>query len=56
MRISMTEIWCNLDGPPKNKVLWSYVVKFEFSRLKVAQVIRICPAAFKSSSSPCIGP
>ena len=34
MRISMKEIWCNLDGPPKNKELWSYVVKFEFSRPK----------------------
>ena len=30
MRISMKEIWRNLDGPPKNKELWSYVVKFEF--------------------------
>ena len=37
MRISMKEIWCNLDGPPKNKELRSYVVKFEFSRWKVAQ-------------------
>ena len=35
VRISMKEIWCNLDGPPKNKELWSCVVKFEFSRLKV---------------------
>ena len=26
---SMKEIWRNLDGPPKNKDLWSYVVKFE---------------------------
>ena len=26
VRISMKEIWCNLDGPPKNKELWSYVV------------------------------
>ena len=39
MRISMKEIWSNLDGPPKNKQLLSYVVKFEFSRPKVAQVI-----------------
>ena len=37
MRISMNKIWRNLDGPPKNKDLWSYVVKFEFSRPKVAQ-------------------
>ena len=29
MHISMKEIWRNLDGPPKNKELWSYVVKFE---------------------------
>ena len=34
--ISMKEIWRNLDGPPKNKALWSYVVSFEFSRPKVA--------------------
>ena len=32
--ISMKEIWCNL----KNKELWSYVVSFEFSRPKVAQI------------------
>ena len=25
----MKEIWRNLDGPPKNKDLWIYVVKFE---------------------------
>ena len=29
----MKEIWRNLDGPPKNKELWSYVVSFEFSTL-----------------------
>ena len=34
MRISMKDFWRNLDDPPKNKELWSYVVKFEFSRLK----------------------
>ena len=34
MRISMKEIWRNLDGSPKNKELWSSVVKFEFSRPK----------------------
>ena len=34
VRISMKEIWRNLDGSPKNKELWSYVVKFEFSRPK----------------------
>ena len=34
VRISMKEIWRNLGGSPKNKELWSYVVKFEFSRLK----------------------
>ena len=32
--ISKKEIWRNLDCKPKNKELWSYVVKFEFSRLK----------------------
>ena len=37
VRISMKEIWRNLDGPPKHKELWSYVVYFEFSRPKVAQ-------------------
>ena len=37
-RISMKKIWRNLDGPPKNKELWSYVVSFEFSRPKVAQI------------------
>ena len=34
VRISMKEIWRNLYGPPKNKELWIYVVKFEFSRPK----------------------
>ena len=34
MRISMKEMLHNLDGPPKNKELWSYVVIFEFSRSK----------------------
>ena len=37
MRISKNEIWRNLDGPPKNKELWSYVVKLEFSRPTVAE-------------------
>ena len=34
LHISMKEILCNLDGPSKNKELWSHVVKFEFSSLK----------------------
>ena len=38
VRISMKEIWRNLDGPSKNKELWSYVERFEFSRSKVAQI------------------
>ena len=38
VRISMKEIWCNLDGPLRNKELWSYVVSFEFSSPKVAQI------------------
>ena len=38
MRISIKEIWRNLDGPPKIKEWWSYVVSFEFSRPKVAQI------------------
>ena len=38
MRISMKEIWCNLDGLPQNKDLWSYVVKFKFSRPKISSV------------------
>ena len=37
VRISMKEIWRNLDGPSKNKELWSYVVSYEFSRPEVAQ-------------------
>ena len=28
------EIWINLDGPSKNKELWSYEVSFKFSRPK----------------------
>ena len=39
MRISMKEVWRNLDGPSKNKELWSYVVSFEFSRPKVAHEV-----------------
>ena len=31
-------IWRNLDGPSKNKELWSYVVNFEFSRPKGSSV------------------
>ena len=38
VRISMKEIWRNLDRPPKNKELWSYVRSFEFSRSKEAQI------------------
>ena len=38
VRISKQEIWCNLDGPPKNKELWSYVVSFEFDRPNIAQI------------------
>ena len=34
VRISVKEIWLNLDGPPKNKELWSYAVSFEFSSRK----------------------
>ena len=34
VRISMKEIWRNLYGPPKNKELWSYVVKIDFSSPK----------------------
>ena len=34
VRISMKEIRRNLDVSPKNIELWSYVVKFEFSRPK----------------------
>ena len=30
----MKEIWRNLDGPPKNKELWTNVVNFEFNRPK----------------------
>ena len=38
VRISMKKIWRNLHGPLKNKELCSYVVSFEFSRPKVAQI------------------
>ena len=38
VRISIKEVWRNLDGPSKNKELWSYVVSFEFSRPKVDQI------------------
>ena len=34
VRISMKEICRNLDGPPKNKELWSYVVKVELVNRK----------------------
>ena len=37
------EVWHNLDGPSKNKELWSYVVSFELSRLKVASFICTIP-------------
>ena len=36
VRILLKEIWRNLNGPPKNKELWSYVVNFDLSRRKVA--------------------
>ena len=39
MRVSMKEIWHNLDHPLKNKELWSYVVKFEFSRPKSSSIL-----------------
>ena len=38
MRISMMEIWRNLDRPPKKRELYSYVVSYEFGRPKVAQI------------------
>ena len=37
------EVWHNLDGPSKNKELWSYVVSFELSRPKVASFICTIP-------------
>ena len=36
--ISMKEIWRNLDGPVKNRELWSYIVNFEFRRPQVAWI------------------
>ena len=36
VHISMKEIWRNLDGLPKRKELWSYVVSFGFSTPKVS--------------------
>ena len=41
VRISMKEIWHNLDGPQKNIKLWSYLVKFEFSRHEVVFMVRV---------------
>ena len=38
VRISMREIWRNLDRPPKKLEFWSCIVSFEFSRPKVAQI------------------
>ena len=38
VRISMKEIWGNLDGSPKNKELWSYVVVLNLVGRKVAQI------------------
>ena len=41
----------NLDGPLKNKELWSYVVKFEFSRPKSSSVLEVSEKdAFKDFS------
>ena len=33
----LKEIWRNVDGPPKNKELWSYVVNLNLVGRKVAQ-------------------
>ena len=38
VRISMKEVWRNLDGLPKNKELVKLHSDFEFSRQKVAQI------------------
>ena len=38
VRISMKEVCRNMVGPSTHKELWSYVVSFEFSRPKVAQI------------------
>ena len=40
-RFNEGNVWHNLDGPPKNKELWSYVVKFEFSRPKSSSDVPI---------------
>ena len=47
----MKEIWRNLDGPPKNKELWSYVVNFEFSRPKSSLNTHCLSPALKKSTS-----
>ena len=39
VRISMKEIWRNLDGPPKSKELWSYVVSFELRSVIVLRCL-----------------
>ena len=46
VRISMKEIWRNLDGPSKNKELWSYVVSFKCSRPKVAPALHALLISF----------
>ena len=51
MRISMKEIWRNLDGPPKNKELWTYVVNFEFSRPKSSSFIIIVSRSSQCSTT-----
>ena len=41
VHMSVKGIWRSLDGPPKNKELWSYVVSFEFSRPKGSSVLAL---------------
>ena len=45
VRISMNEIWRNLDGPPRNNELWNYVVRFEFS-MQVLSCLPRLPICF----------
>ena len=42
VRISMMEMWRNLDGPLKNKEFWSYIVSLKFSRPKVNEPYTSC--------------
>ena len=53
VRISMKEIWRNLDDPRKNKELGSFVVNFEFIRPRVNFWLVFYPVCVLPSFSHC---